>query len=116
MGCTIGEVIMVNFSILNSKSITFETEELFKNKFSDSLKLLKELRERNYSDTLRTFYGLRGIEIIKGKTLEEVIASEKDVDFRRQLLSFISNKTINIEYPLVSKDEEGYKSTDMRKR
>lgn len=106
MGCTAGEIIMVNFSILNSKSTTFETDQIFREKFKDTLKLLKELKEKKYIDTVRSLYGLKGMEIIKGKTLEEFISCEQDIDFRRQLLSFISNKTINVEYPLVSEEEE----------
>ncbi|WP_458875426.1 hypothetical protein [Cetobacterium somerae] len=100
MGDTIGEVIMVNCSILNLKSLPFENREEVHNNFYKFLRLLEELKSKRCSDSLRTLNNLKGVEIYKGVTFAEFIGTERDADFRRVILNFIANKVMPIIFPI----------------
>ena len=54
MGYTTGEIIMVDFAVLNSKSSIFKNRDEFYKNFSEILKVLDFLRSKNYYTTLRT--------------------------------------------------------------
>lgn len=92
MGYPIGEIIMVNFVILNSDSLHFNNRESFKNCFKEILDIVRFLKdEKQYYDSIRTSVDVSKLEFLKGEYLQKFISNERDPDLKKRIISFFSN-------------------------
>lgn len=98
---------MVDFSILNIKSLPFESKEEFKDSLKQMLDIYNLLKEKVYYKIIKTPIDLKELEIIEGIGLSELIGKEISVDFKKRLLSFFSNNVVTIEFPIPEKEDMG---------
>jgi len=90
----------------NSGNSSSSKSEHYETKISDFLYIIDYL-SKNYSiNKIRMeqkFTEL--IEFVQGKPLQQILGNIKNQTLKSLLLSFIANKTINIESPLIGDDE-----------
>lgn len=94
------------FLIFNSKSLPFKNEYEFKKEFKNFIKLLTLLSIKcHYYYQLKSDVPLENLEVFEGFTFKEIL-NKVERDIKSMILSFLANKTIEIEIPIV-KEEEG---------
>lgn len=107
MGYSVGEIIMVeDFLIFNSRSLPFKRIDEFEKEFKKFLKILKILSSKeHYYSQLKSNVSFENLTVVDNFTFRQII-SKVDRDLKSLMLSFLSNKTIKIEIPIIDNDEE----------
>lgn len=96
---------MVRFSVFNELSLPFSTNENIVEKFFDFFELLEETKKKGL-DTLRLSRNFKNYEILQGVNFQQFVGQQQDQDFKRKILSFLTNKgVILIDSPIIKEEE-----------
>lgn len=106
MGYSIGEIVMVDYSILNTKSLPFSSKEDFKRELKNFFVVLNYLRDRGYYKSIRSMVDIKSLDIIEGANLQKLLGEIRDRDMRTRVISLFTNKVIPFEYPISITGEE----------
>lgn len=106
MGYSIGEIVMVDYSILNTKSLPFSSKEDFKRELKNFFVVLNYLRDRGYYKSIRSMVDIKSLDIIEGANLQKLLGEIRDRDMRTRVISLFTNKVIPFEYPIPITGEE----------
>ena len=100
MGYSTGEIIMVDYSILNTKSLPFSSKEDFNRELKNFFVVLNYLRDRGYYKSIRSIVDIKSLDIIEGANLQKLLGEIRDRDMRTRVISLFTNKVIPFEYPI----------------
>lgn len=106
MGYSTGEIIMVDYSILNTKSLPFSSKEDFNRELKNFFVVLNYLRDRGYYKSIRSMVDIKSLDIIEGANLQKLLGKIRDRDMRTRVISLFTNKVIPFEYPISITGEE----------
>lgn len=106
MGYSIGEIIMVDYSILNTKSLPFSSKENFYKELKNFSMILNYLRDKGYYKSIRSMVDIKSLDIIENTTLQKLLGEIRDRDIRTKVISLFTNKIIPFEYPISTTGEE----------
>lgn len=106
MGYPIGEVAMVDYSILNTKSLPFSSKEDFYRELQNFFMILNYLRDKGYYKSIRSMVDIKSLDIVKDINLYKLLGEIRDRDIRRRVTSLFTNKIIPFEYPISTTGEE----------
>jgi hypothetical protein len=106
VGYSIGEVIMVDYSILNTKSLPFSSKEDFYRELQNFSMILNYLRDKGYYKSIRSMVDIKSLDIVEGTNLQKLLGEIRDRDMRRRVTSLFTNKVIPFEYPISPTGEE----------
>ena len=106
MGYSIGEVAMVDYSILNTKSLPFSAKEDFYRELQNFFMILNYLRDKGYYKSIRSMVDVKSLAIIESTNLQKLLGEIRDRDMRTRVTSLFTNKIIPFEYPISTTGEE----------
>jgi len=96
---------MVRFSVFNELSLPFSTDRNIVVKFIGFFKLLEELKKRGLN-TLRLSKEFKNYEILQGVNFQKFVGQQKDIDFRRKIVSVLINDgVVLVESPIIQENE-----------
>ena len=100
MGYPIGEVAMVDYSILNTKSLPFSAKEDFYRELQNFFMILNYLKDKGYYKSIRSIVDIKSLDIIESTNLQKLLGEIRDRDMKRRVTSLFTNKIIhlNIQY------------------
>ena len=105
MGYPIGEIIMVDFLILNTSSLPFKTKREFEEKFKEFRKILFILDTKRYCSQIRSSIPVKGLLAYENLIFEAAIP-KLDKDLGRLVKSFLANRLLPFKNPIVSEEED----------
>ena len=108
MGFTIGEVTMVNFVILNSKSLPFRNKYDFEKEILEFFKILTLLSTKKYYIEIRTNADFSNLTIYSNLNIQKVIKQIENRDLKSKLISFLSNKLMTVINPISENEKDDY--------
>lgn len=95
-----------DFLIFNSKSLPFKNKYEFEKEFKNFIKILTLLSDKqHYYHQLKSDVSLENLKVFDGFTFKEIL-NKVERDMKSMILSFLTNRTIKIEIPIV-KEKEG---------
>lgn len=106
MGYPIGEIIMVDYSILNTKSLPFLSKEDFYRELQNFFLILNYLIDKGYYTSIRSIVDIKSLDIVKGINLQKLLGEIRDRDMKRRVTSLFTNQIIPFEYPISTTGEE----------
>jgi hypothetical protein len=106
VGYPIGEIIMVDYSILNTKSLPFLSKEDFYRELQNFSMILNYLRDKGYYTSIRSIVDIKSLDIVKGINLQKLLGEIRDRDMKRRVTSLFTNQIIPFEYPISITGEE----------
>lgn len=106
MGYPIGEVTMVDYSILNTKSLPFLSKEDFYRELQNFFLILNYLIDKGYYTSIRSIVDIKSLDIVKGINLQKLLGEIRDRDMKRRVTSLFTNRIIPFEYPISTTGEE----------
>ncbi|WP_286033463.1 hypothetical protein [Fusobacterium necrogenes] len=106
MGYPIGEVAMVDYSILNTKSLPFSAKEDFYRELQNFFMILNYLKDKGYYKSIRSIVDIKSLDIIESTNLQKLLGEIRDRDMKRRVTSLFTNKIIPFEYPISTTGEE----------
>lgn len=106
MGYPIGEIVMVDYSILNTKSLPFLSKEDFYRELQNFSMILNYLRDKGYYTSIRSIVDIKSLDIVEGFNLQKLLGEIRDRDMRTRVISLFTNKVIPFEYPISITGEE----------
>lgn len=95
---------MVNFSVFNELSLPLEQYKAV-DTFIQFFKLLSELKQNGFN-LIRMSQDFKDYDIFKDISLQQFLGQLQDRDFKRKLMSFIVDKIVVIETPIIKKEEK----------
>lgn len=97
---------MVDYSILNTKSLPFLSKEDFYRELQNFSMILNYLRDKGYYTSIRSIVDIRSLDIVKGINLQKLLGEIRDRDMKRRVTSLFTNQIIPFEYPISTTGEE----------
>lgn len=97
---------MVDYSILNTKSLPFLSKEDFYRELQNFSMILNYLRDKGYYTSIRSIVDIKSLDIVKGINLQKLLGEIRDRDMRTRVISLFTNKVIPFEYPISTTGEE----------
>ncbi len=97
---------MVDYSILNTKSLPFSSKEDFYRELQNFSMILNYLRDKGYYKSIRSMVDIKSLDIVEGTNLQKLLGEIRDRDMRRRVTSLFTNKVIPFEYPISPTGEE----------
>ena len=96
---------MVNFSVLNELSLPFSSDINIVKKFIEFFQLMEEMSSKGLT-SLRLSPDFKNSEILENIKFQQFIGQQKDQDFKRKIISFLTNKgVVFIDSPIIKKTE-----------
>ena len=94
-----------DFLIFNSKSLPFKNKYEFEKEFKNFIKILTLLSDKqHYYHQLKSDVSLENLKVFDGFTFKEIL-NKVERDMKSMILSFLTNRTIKIEIPIVEEKE-----------
>lgn len=97
---------MVDYSILNTKSLPFLSKEDFYRELQNFSMILNYLRDKGYYTSIRSIVDIKSLDIVKGINLQKLLGEIRDRDMKRRVTSLFTNQIIPFEYPISTTGEE----------
>lgn len=97
---------MVDYSILNTKSLPFSSKENFYRELQNFSMILNYLRDKGYYKSIRSMVDIKSLDIVEGINLHKLLGEIRDRDMRTRIISLLTNKIIPFEYPISTTEEE----------
>lgn len=97
---------MVDYSILNTKSLPFLSKEDFYRELQNFSMILNYLRDKGYYTSIRSIVDIKSLDIVKGINLQKLLGEIRDRDMKRRVTSLFTNQIIPFEYPISITGEE----------
>lgn len=97
---------MVDYSILNTKSLPFLSKEDFYRELQNFSMILNYLRDKEYYTSIRSIVDIKSLDIVKGINLQKLLGEIRDRDMKRRVTSLFTNQIIPFEYPISITGEE----------
>lgn len=97
---------MVDYSILNTKSLPFLSKEDFYRELQNFSMILNYLRDKGYYTSIRSIVDIKSLDIVKGINLQKLLGEIRDRDMKRRVTSLFTNQIIPFEYPVSTTGEE----------
>lgn len=97
---------MVDYSILNTKSLPFLSKEDFYRELQNFSMILNYLRDKGYYTSIRSIVDIKSLDIVKGINLQKLLGEIRDRDMKRRVISLFTNQIIPFEYPISITGEE----------
>lgn len=97
---------MVDYSILNTKSLPFLSKEDFYRELQNFSMILNYLRDKGYYTSIRSIVDIKSLDIVEGFNLQKLLGEIRDRDMRTRVISLFTNKVIPFEYPISITGEE----------
>lgn len=97
---------MVDYSILNTKSLPFLSKEDFYRELQNFFLILNYLIDKGYYTSIRSIVDIKSLDIVKGINLQKLLGEIRDRDMKRRVTSLFTNQIIPFEYPISTTGEE----------
>lgn len=97
---------MVDYSILNTKSLPFSSKEDFYRELQNFSMILNYLRDKGYYKSIRSMVDIKSLDIVEGTNLQKLLGEIRDRDMKTRVISLFTNKVIPFEYPISTTGEE----------
>ena len=97
---------MVDYSILNTKSLPFLSKEDFYRELQNFFLILNYLIDKVYYTSIRSIVDIKSLDIVKGINLQKLLGEIRDRDMKRRVTSLFTNQIIPFEYPISTTGEE----------
>lgn len=95
---------MVDYSILNTKSLPFLSKEDFYRELQNFFLILNYLIDKGYYTSIRSIVDIKSLDIVKGINLQKLLGEIRDM--KRRVTSLFTNQIIPFEYPISTTGEE----------
>ena len=95
---------MVKFSVFNELSLPFASKNEIYSKFEIFFQILKKLNSIGLT-IIRIDKDFKNYEVLKNITFQQFFGQIQDKEFKRKMRSFISNKILEIDSPLIKDND-----------